>query len=285
MPATATVQRPALRYHGGKWRLAPWIISHFPPHRVYSEVYGGAASVLLRKPRVYSEVYNDLSDDVWNVFRVIREQRAELERVLRATPYSRTGYDLAKGEPAADPVERARRTILRSFQGFGSASYLRSHSTGFRSNALRSGSTPAHDWMRYPDQLAAFEERLRGVNLENRPAVKVLRQTDTPRTLHYVDPPYVTASRSTNEDAYEHEMTDSDYADLARVLGSLKGMVVLSGYDGELMHTLFGSWRRVRRHAMASSQKSSTTRTECLWLNEAAQKRQRQHTLFTAERG
>ncbi len=66
-------KRPALRYHGGKWRLAPWIISHFPPHLVYCEPYGGAASVLIQKPRSHGEIYNDLDGEIVNVFRVLRD--------------------------------------------------------------------------------------------------------------------------------------------------------------------------------------------------------------------
>lgn len=36
-------KRTLLRYHGGKWTLAPWIISMMPSHRVYAELFGGAA--------------------------------------------------------------------------------------------------------------------------------------------------------------------------------------------------------------------------------------------------
>jgi DNA adenine methylase len=69
-----------MRYHGGKWMLAPWVIENMPPHRVYIEPFGGAASVLIRKKRSYAEIYNDLDGEVVNLFRVCRDRGDELKR-------------------------------------------------------------------------------------------------------------------------------------------------------------------------------------------------------------
>ncbi|HFC10149.1 MAG TPA: DNA adenine methylase, partial [Chloroflexi bacterium] len=80
---------PILRYHGAKWKIAPWIIQHFPPHTTYVEVFGGSAGVLLRKPPAPIEVYNDLDGEVVNFFRVLRERPEELARAVEFTPYAR----------------------------------------------------------------------------------------------------------------------------------------------------------------------------------------------------
>lgn len=179
-------QRPLLRYHGGKWRLAPWIVSHFPKHRTYVEPFGGGASVLLRKARSYAEVYNELDGEIVNVFRVTRDQGEQLQRALELTPFAREEFDLSY-QPTDDPIEQARRTIVRSFQGFGSAS-ITGEVSGFRSNSNRSYTTPAHDWRNYPDKLVALIERMRGVVIENRDAVRCMQHHDSDDTLHYVDP-------------------------------------------------------------------------------------------------
>ena len=97
------IARPVMRYPGGKYKLAKWVISHFPAHETYVELFGGAASVLMRKPRSIGEVYNDLDGDVVNVFRVLRnqEQAAELARLLALTPYAKEEYRQAY-EPCED---------------------------------------------------------------------------------------------------------------------------------------------------------------------------------------
>lgn len=270
-------RRPALRYHGGKWMLAPWIIGHFPDHRVYVEPFGGGASVLIRKPRVYAEVYNDLDGEVVNVFRILqnRESAEELRRLLDLTPFSRAEFDRTYEEaPPDSPVERARLTVMRSYMGFGSNSIQATHGrTGFRANALRQGTTPANDWSNWPAEIPAFIERLRGVCIEQRPALAVIGQQDSPETLFYVDPPYPHATRSQRnrydpKHFYRHEMSDDDHRELAGVLHGVEGMVVLSGYPCDLYdQELYVEWERTTRLALADG---ARRRTEVLWLNPAA---------------
>lgn len=267
-----TPTRPILRYHGGKWLLAEWLQGYFPAHRTYVEPYGGAASVLIRKPRVRSEIYNDLDDEVVNVFQVLRDTAAanQLAALLELTPYARKEFELAY-EPTENPIERARRTIMRSFMGFGSASFNSGHATGFRVYAGGSrGRMAEADWCTYPPQVQAFAERLRGVIIESRPAIDVIQRHDAPDTLLYVDPPYPLTTRgSVNgvRQKYRHEMAEADHIELAKILHGLQGMVVLSGYPCELYdEILYPDWQRHERSTMADG---GNPRTEVVWLNQA----------------
>jgi DNA adenine methylase len=270
--ASLTISRPVLRYHGGKYKIAPWIVAHLPPHRVYVEPFGGAASVLLRKPRSYGEVYNDRDDMVVSFFRVLRDPAAasELARRVTLTPYARSEFAWSYLEPL-DAIDQAHRLVMRSFMGFGSASMTRTHRTGFRSNSNRSGTTPAHDWVNWPEHVAVFTERLRGVVIENRLACEVMAQNDTVHTLHYVDPPYVHSTRSmqssSSKHCYRHEMDDSDHAALLAQLQTLVGMVVVSGYSCRIYDDALAGWRRLERSSLADG---ARPRTEVLWLNPAA---------------
>jgi DNA adenine methylase len=271
-----TPTRPVLRYHGGKWMLAPWILAHLPPHRVYTEPYGGAASVLMRKPRArLVEVYNDLDGEIVNLFRLLRDTGTAgvLREVLRGTPFARDEF-LLSYEPSVDPIEQARRTVVRSFFGFGSDS-ASGATTGFRANGNRNNAHPARDFANYPDAMEAFTERLRGVVIENRPALEIIRQHDGPEALHYCDPPYTHGARSDHTvrtgKGYRHEMTDDEHRELAEVLHDAAGMVAVSGYPSPLYDELYGDWRVSERRAIADGgpHAPALERTEVLWLNPA----------------
>lgn len=272
---TATPTRPVLRYHGGKWLLAPWIIEHFPNHRTYVEPFGGAASVLIRKEHAYAEVYNDLDGEIVNLFRVLRdaEQAAELEYLIRHTPFSRVEF-VQSYEPSSDPVEQARRTMFRSFAGLSGVA-TSGKPTGFRSDVTRSGTIPATDWMRLPNQIPALVARLQGVIIECDAAADVIRRYDSPDTLFYIDPPYPAETRDAGRD-YRFEMDTDDHRKLASILHDVTGMVVLSGYPCRLYDDLYAGWKRVERSAYADG---ASPRREALWLSPSVVERLKFQTI------
>lgn len=264
------ITRPALRYHGAKFRLAPWCMQFFPPHRIYTEAFGGAAGVLLRKPRAYAEVYNDLDGDVVNFFRVLRDpaMREKLELALSLTPYARDEFDLA-WEHTDEAIERARRTAIRAQMGFGSAGATKG-STGLRTDTKRKHTTAQMDWLSYPAAIAAAGQRFAGVLIENRPAIDVLQQHDTPETLHFIDPPYVHDTRVLrSQGGYRHELSDDDHDDLLAAILELEGFVVLCGYESDLYNDALTGWEKHSTDARISAGRGTAMRQEVVWLNPA----------------
>jgi DNA adenine methylase len=272
MNTPAQPRRSLIRYFGGKWKIAPWIISHFPPHSCYTEAFGGAASVLLQKQRSFAEVLNDIDGEIVNLFRVIRENPDALTRALKLTPYARAEFADAF-RPSKNALEQARKTIVRAgmcVQPSYAKGVLRS---GFRNySKTNRHATGAADWQNYPDCISSFAQRLQGVIIENRDWSRVLREHDRPDALHFVDPPYVHDSRSTTS-GYTHEMTDADHQRLAQCLKTLTGTVILCGYESALYTRLFADWHQTSQTAYAFGRHK---RTEILWSNRPFQKNNKQ---------
>ncbi|MDA4845917.1 DNA adenine methylase [Hoeflea poritis] len=263
--------RPVVRWHGGKWLLAPWIIDHFPKHRCYVEPFGGGGSVLLRKQRSHVEVWNDIDGEIVNLFEVLRSDRAkDLIRAVALTPYARVEFNRAY-QPCDDSFERARRMVVRCAMGFGSGSNLE-NSSGFRSNSNRAGTGPANDWRNLPKGLSEVVDRLRGVVIENKDALDLMGQHDSPTTLHYCDPPYLHSTRD-RKDArsrprhqYSFEYSDDDHGRLIDFLHGVEGMVLISGYRSPLYDDLLADWHRLERDAHTGGER----RVEVLWINPLA---------------
>ena len=283
--STHKVCRPVMRYHGGKFRLAEWIMGFFPDHDTYVEPFGGAGSVLMRKPRSPAEVYNDLDDEVVNVFRVLRDpvRARRLKEVCTLTPYARSEF-VGTYESSADPVEQARRTIFRAAAGFGSAGATKGR-TGFRSYSKPDRSvTPAMDWASYPEVVSTFCERLRGVTIESGDAVDVIDRHDAPGTLFFVDPPYMHETRAMSGNrTYRHEMTEQEHATLLDRLMQVEGFVVLSGYPTETYEQALTGWKCFSRAASISGNRGTVLRTECVWINPRCKEGMRQQCILDLE--
>lgn len=271
MTSSLDLRHPLLRYHGGKFKLSDFIISYFPNHQTYVEPFGGGASVLLSKSPSPIEVYNDLDDQIVNFFSILRDEfnSTKLANAIRLTPYSRTEFLNAKLE-TNDLIEKSRRLVVRAQMGFGSAGASRGN-TGFRLDTARGGSDIVTIWNRYPEIILQAAARLKNVLVENRPALKVIQDHDRTDTLFYLDPPYVTDTRTLNSDAYSHEMTDSDHVELLKTLNNLKGMCILSGYDHPIYEENLKDWQKIIKQVSASGREGSVIRNEILWINKAAQ--------------
>ena len=207
-----------------------------------------------------------------NLFRVLRDAEASTRLIdlVILTPYARDEFDSAY-EPHSDPVDRARRTIIRASMGFGSAGATKG-TTGFRIDTRRRYGTAQQLWAEYPDTLSPVIGRLAGVMIENRPALDVIRQHDAPNTLFFVDPPYLHETRyagAKHGRYYAHEMSDSDHAELLATLCQVRGMVVLSGYPSAMYEGALAGWFSTTTTARISAARGSAMRTECLWLNPA----------------
>lgn len=252
-----------IRYHGGKVRMAEKIIGLFPEHDCYCEPFGGGAAVLLAKPRSRLEVYNDLDGDMVAFFRVLRSSPDALAEVIALTPFARSEHVVSYEDDPTDDLERARRVLIRSHFGHGSSGIHRK--TGFRAAGLRAGTLPVHGWSRLPDTIKASAERMRGVVIEQRPAIQVMIAHDREQTVHYVDPPYLPETRDKGRD-YRHEMTVEDHEELLGVLVRLKGNVVLSGYASDMYDEALSEWRRIEVSARADR---AGERTEVIWCNFA----------------
>lgn len=266
--ALETVKRPFLRYHGGKFRIAPWIISKFPEHKAYVEVFGGGAGVLLRKPRSKIEVYNDIDTQVVNLFHCLRDPVA-LEQLLRLvflTPFSRDEFETAYLQ-TDDPVEAARRFIVRTHMGHGTSSIDPSDSNGFRSCDIRAGKSYAREWQGVPDAIAIAARRLQGVTIENLDFRQLIPKFDEDDTLFYLDPPYPLSTRNNGGKGYVHEMTEEDHRQLLWFASRARAKVVISGYDCPIYNDQLKDWRREDKQTTANGQRGAVQRTESIWMN------------------
>ena len=258
------MMKTLFRYYGGKGHLAPWIVRNLPHHQTYVEPFCGAASVLFHKPRCYAEVLNDKDVDIMNLFAVLRNEMApRLLDALYCTPYSLDEYHGAYAQDTDEPIERARRFLVRSSMGFFADSCNPDNPRpGFRADVWRKGGIPAHYWACLPERLMFFIERLRGVVIHNMDAFDLIRKYDRPDTLFYIDPPYVADTRTqADHHRYRHEMDDDGHRKLVDMCLHLQGKAAVSYYAHPIYKAFTEAGWRVEKRTFYGKE-------ECLAVKE-----------------
>lgn len=245
------------KYPGAKWNIARWIVGRFPQHHSYLEPFFGSGAVLFNKERSNIETVNDLNGDIINLFDWIRHDPERLAREVYWTPYARAVYERALTlETKQGSFERAVVQYTKMMMAYGFRSDERRN--GWRNDIQgREKAYAAQHWCDGPQLILEAAERLRGVQIECRPAVEVIRRYDFPNVLIYADPPYLPSVRKQSRQ-YSCEMDEVDHEELLQVLTQHSGPVVLSGYENEMYDEALRGWRKV--HTKSCDQSGRTTR-------------------------
>lgn len=247
-----------LKYPGGKWRIAEWIISFFPKHEVYCEPFFGSGAVFFNKVPSYIETINDLDGDIVNLFKVCREYPEELATAINLTPFARDEF-VNCYSPSENPVEWARRTVVRYHQSFGTSN---SSKRSWRNVQTAGGPRCASMWNYLPETVIQCCERLKEAQIENIDALTLIERYNHKNTLIYLDPPYLRGLRKSN--IYKCEMNDKQHKDMLDLIKTSKSKIILSGYDNEFYNSELRGWSTAEKETTAQF---GLHRTEKLWMN------------------
>jgi DNA adenine methylase len=259
----------AFGWYGGKYSHRNWLLPLLLKCHHYCEPFGGSAAVLLNRAPSPVETFNDIDGEVVNFFRVLRDKKKKLVDMIGLTPFSREEFSIAINAQnnGLSDVERARRFFVRARQArTGLAQTASLGRWANCKNTSRSGmSGVVSRWLGSVVMLPQIAERLLRVQIENRPALEVIKLYDDKNTFFYCDLPYPHESRG-DAKAYQYEMSNSEHAELAEVLRRIKGKAAISGYRCDLMDSVYKDWRRQDAPPkLCHSVKK--VRQEALWTN------------------
>ena len=258
--------RSVLKYPGSKWNIAEQIVDLIPEHHSYVEPFFGSGAVFFKKKPSDIETINDLDSDVVNLFRCIRTDSERLAKLVMATPFAREVYDGQFDGSLTDTVyidsfERAAGFLIKCWQGHGFRT--NGYKVGWKNDVQgRERMYALWNWYRLPEWIIDIAERLRTVQVENKPAIEVIKRFNYENVFMYLDPPYVLGTRTAKQ--YRHEMTDGEHEELLKLIHSSNAMVMISGYESELYNDYLHDWNKVSLNSCAEY---GGKRTEVLWMN------------------
>lgn len=257
-----------MKYPGSKWSITDWIIGFFPEHHSYLEPFLGSGAILFNKPRSNIETVNDLDGNVVNLFEWIKKDPERLAYEIYWTPYARKIYDDVFAMVPEDSLGKAVNFYIRLNMGHGFRT--NGEKVGWKNDVQgRERAYASQDWCNLPEKIMQAAERLRGVQIENRPAVELIKRFNYKNVLIYCDPPYMLETRHGKQ--YRCEMSTEEHEELLGILIRHKGPVMISGYETELYNKMLADWNRYETKAYSQT---GSKKKEVIWMNYESPVRQ-----------
>lgn len=261
---TAMQPLQPFRWFGSKTRVASQILSFVPPGKhIWVELFAGSGIVTIVKAPHPQEHLNDLDGDVFNLFNVLRDdaQAAQLVRAMQLTPYCEREFLRVKYEDTVDePIERARRFLVKAWQGMGGISR---HKTGFRFSFAQN-TDPASTWTSLPARLEVIARRLHGVTVWSRPAIDLFKWVEQrPECVVFADPPYP-AHTISSKARYRVDMSHDEHVALAEAFKAARCTVILTMNPGSVYEEILADWPRYELKVRGTK---NAVKTEYLFTN------------------
>lgn len=222
---------------GGKRRLAKKLLPLFPEHHCYVEVFCGSAALYFLRPEPAPiEVINDINRDIANLYRVVQYHLGEFSRQFEWAVTSRELFKWYQNMPpeALTDIQRAARFY-----------YLQQHAFGGYVAKQRFGTTTtrksAMDWQHIKEKISSAHHRIASTKttIENLPWRQCIERYDRTHTFFYLDPPYW------QTEGYGVPFGFEEYEQIAQIMRTCKGKVMLSINDHPDMRAVFKEFRMI----------------------------------------
>ncbi len=210
-------------YFGGKFYILKYIYP-LPYHKTYIDVFGGSGIVLIKKPKSYIEIYNDINSQLVNFFRVLQNYTMELKFLCeyKGALMHRDLFDKYK-EPTTDPIENAFRFFYINRFSFGNKMLT------YQGITRNSRVNHPQQYRNKIDQFERIHDRIKDVQFENKDFRNIISRFDNDDSLFFCDPPYFKSGTEYEKmEGNDSQWKSTDYDDLIHLLGKIKGKFILT---------------------------------------------------------
>jgi DNA adenine methylase len=230
--------------------MADDIIKYFPNnYDSYVEPFFGGGGVFWKTEKTKKEVVNDLDKSLIQDYRLVKKIKPNGKfRKDLDTLESLTRFIQSKPTSNEDKLTQA---VIRRCNGFGGR---------YAKTKIYKDSNPFNKLK----NIDAYQQRLKGVKIENIDWKTIIKKYDSKSALFYLDPPY-----ENSDTLYEHSIID--YQEMVAVLSSIKGKFVLSINGSRNIKKTFSKFRIVKLKLKTNARKHSDiggkNREELLIMN------------------